>query len=170
MFADGVFDVLVGITCCEEGLDIPEVSLVAILDADKEGFLRSETSLIQTIGRAARNAEGRVIMYADVMTESMQKAIDETNRRRGIQQAYNEAHGITPQTIVKKVHDVIQITKAATEKQKFGLEKDPESMSEKELKKLIQTLDKEMKHAAMELQFERAAELRDKILELKKLM
>lgn len=165
-----VFDVLVGINLLREGLDIPEVSLVAILDADKEGFLRSETSLIQTIGRAARNAEGRVIMYADVMTESMQKAIDETNRRRGIQQAYNEAHGITPQTIVKKVHDVIQITKAATEKQKFGLEKDPESMNEKELKKLIQTLDKEMKHAAMELQFERAAELRDKILELKKLM
>lgn len=165
-----VFDVLVGINLLREGLDIPEVSLVAILDADKEGFLRSETSLIQTIGRAARNGEGRVIMYADVMTESMQKAIDETNRRRGIQQAYNEAHGITPQTIVKKVHDVIQITKAATEKQKFGLEKDPESMSEKELKKLIQTLDKEMKHAAMELQFERAAELRDKILELKKLM
>ena len=165
-----VFDVLVGINLLREGLDIPEVSLVAILDADKEGFLRSETSLIQTIGRAARNAEGRVMMYADVMTESMQKAIDETNRRRGIQQAYNEAHGITPQTIVKKVHDVIQITKAATEKQKFGLEKDPESMSEKELKKLIQTLDKEMKHAAMELQFERAAELRDKILELKKLM
>lgn len=165
-----VFDVLVGINLLREGLDIPEVSLVAILDADKEGFLRSETSLIQTIGRAARNAEGRVIMYADVMTESMQKAIDETNRRRGIQQAYNEAHGITPQTIVKKVHDVIQITKAATEKQKFGLEKDPESMSEKELKKLIQTLDKEMKHAAIELQFERAAELRDKILELKKLM
>lgn len=165
-----VFDVLVGINLLREGLDIPEVSLVAILDADKEGFLRSETSLIQTIGRAARNAEGRVIMYADVMTESMQKAIDETNRRRGIQQAYNEAHGITPQTIVKKVHDVIQITKAATEKQKFGLEKDPESMSEKELKKLIQTLNKEMKHAAMELQFERAAELRDKILELKKLM
>lgn len=165
-----VFDVLVGINLLREGLDIPEVSLVAILDADKEGFLRSETSLIQTIGRAARNAEGRVIMYADVMTESMQKAIDETNRRRGIQQAYNEAHGITPQTIVKKVHDVIQITKAATEKQKFGLEKDPESMSVKELKKLIQTLDKEMKHAAMELQFERAAELRDKILELKKLM
>lgn len=165
-----VFDVLVGINLLREGLDIPEVSLVAILDADKEGFLRSETSLIQTIGRAARNAEGRVIMYADVMTESMQKAIDETNRRRGIQQAYNEDHGITPQTIVKKVHDVIQITKAATEKQKFGLEKDPESMSEKELKKLIQTLDKEMKHAAMELQFERAAELRDKILELKKLM
>ncbi len=130
-----VFDVLVGINLLREGLDIPEVSLVAILDADKEGFLRSETSLIQTIGRAARNAEGRVIMYADVMTESMQKAIDETNRRRGIQQAYNEAHGITPQTIVKKVHDVIQITKAATEKQKFGLEKDPESMSEKETEK-----------------------------------
>ena len=157
-----VFDVLVGINLLREGLDIPEVSLVAILDADKEGFLRSETSLIQTIGRAARNAKGRVIMYADVMTES--------NRRRCLQQAYNEEHGIIPQTIQKKVHDVIQITKAATEKQKFGLEKDPESMSEKELKQLIAKLDKEMKHAALELQFERAAELRDKILEIKKLL
>src|SRR5699024_5539911 len=116
-----VFDVLIGINLLREGLDIPEVSLVAILDADKEGFLRSETSLIQTIGRAARNAEGRVILYADVMTESMQKAIEETNRRRGIQQAYNEEHGIIPRTIVKKVHEVIQISKAATEKQKFGL-------------------------------------------------
>ncbi|MBR4283932.1 MAG: excinuclease ABC subunit UvrB [Anaerotignum sp.] len=164
-----VFDVLVGINLLREGLDIPEVSLVAILDADKEGFLRSETSLIQTIGRAARNANGRVIMYADVMTESMDKAITETNRRRSIQEAYNEEHGIIPQTIKKKVHDVIQITKAATEKQKFGLEKDPESMNVDELNKLIKKLDKEMKQAAMELQFERAAELRDKILELKKL-
>ena len=165
-----VFDVLVGINLLREGLDIPEVSLVAILDADKEGFLRSETSLIQTIGRAARNANGRVIMYADVMTESMDKAITETNRRRSIQEAYNEAHGIIPQTIQKKVHDVIQITKAATEKQKFGLEKDPESMNVDELNKLIKKLDKEMKQAAMELQFERAAELRDKILDLKKLL
>ena len=165
-----VFDVLVGINLLREGLDIPEVSLVAILDADKEGFLRSETSLIQTIGRAARNAKGRVIMYADVMTESMDRAITETNRRRCLQQAYNEEHGIIPQTIQKKVHDVIQITKAATEKQKFGLEKDPESMSEKELKQLIAKLDKEMKHAALELQFERAAELRDKILKIKKLL
>ena len=164
-----VFDVLVGINLLREGLDIPEVSLVAILDADKEGFLRSETSLIQTIGRAARNAEGRVILYADVMTESMQKAIEETNRRRGIQQAYNEEHGIIPRTIVKKVHEVIQISKAATEKQKFGLDKDPESMSVKELQKWIQKLEKEMKQAAAELQFERAAELRDKILELKPL-
>lgn len=165
-----VFDVLVGINLLREGLDIPEVSLVAILDADKEGFLRSETSLIQTIGRAARNANGRVIMYADVMTESMDKAITETNRRRSIQEAYNEAHGIIPQTIQKKVHDVIQITKTATEKQKFGLEKDPESMNVDELNKLIKKLDKEMKQAAMELQFERAAELRDKILDLKKLL
>jgi excinuclease ABC subunit B len=166
----GEFDVLVGINLLREGLDLPEVSLVAILDADKEGFLRSETSLIQTIGRAARNANGRVIMYADVMTESMDKAITETNRRRAIQEAYNEEHGIIPQTIKKKVHDVIQITKAATEKQKFGLEKDPESMNADELNKLIRKLDKEMKQAAMELQFERAAELRDKILELKKLL
>ena len=165
-----VFDVLVGINLLREGLDIPEITLVAILDADKEGFLRSETSLIQTIGRAARNAKGRVIMYADVMTESMDRAITETNRRRCLQQAYNEEHGIIPQTIQKRVHDVIQITKAATEKQKFGLEKDPESMSEKELKQLIAKWDKEMKHAALELQFERAAELRDKILEIKKLL
>ncbi len=165
-----VFDVLVGINLLREGLDIPEVSLVAILDADKEGFLRSETSLIQTVGRAARNKDGRVIMYANVMTESMNKAIYETNRRRGIQEAYNETHGITPQTIQKKVHDIIQISKTATEKQKFGLDKDPESMSKDELKKLIQKMDKEMKQAALELQFERAAELRDKVLELKKLL
>ncbi len=164
-----VFDVLVGINLLREGLDIPEVSLVAILDADKEGFLRSHRSLTQTVGRAARNAEGRVIMYADVMTESMDRAIRETNRRRAIQEAYNKEHGITPQTIQKKVHDIIQISKAATEKQRFGLEKDPESMSAEELKKLIAKMDKEMKQAALELQFERAAELRDKILELKKL-
>ncbi|MDD4842716.1 MAG: excinuclease ABC subunit UvrB [Anaerotignum sp.] len=165
-----VFDVLVGINLLREGLDIPEVSLVTILDADKEGFLRSATSLIQTVGRAARNADGRVIMYANVMTESMDKAIRETNRRRGIQEAYNDAHGITPQTIQKKVHDIIQISKTATEKHKFGLDKDPESLSKEELKKLIQKMDKEMKQAAMELQFERAAELRDKILEIKKLL
>jgi excinuclease ABC subunit B len=165
-----VFDVLVGINLLREGLDIPEVSLVAILDADKEGFLRSATSLIQTVGRAARNAEGRVIMYANVMTESMEKAITETNRRRGIQEAYNDAHGIVPQTIQKKVHDIIQISKTATEKQKFGLDKDPESMSQEELKKLIQKMNKEMKQAAVELQFERAAELRDKVLELKKVL
>ena len=165
-----VFDVLVGINLLREGLDIPEVSLVAILDADKEGFLRSETSLIQTIGRAARNAQGRVIMYADVMTDSMTAAIAETNRRRGIQQAYNEAHGIIPKTIVKKVHDVIQISKTVNEKQKFGLDKDPESMSESELKKMIQKLEKEMKQAAGDLQFERAAQLRDQIVEMKKLL
>lgn len=163
-----VFDVLVGINLLREGLDIPEVSLVAILDADKEGFLRSETSLIQTIGRAARNAEGRVIMYADVMTESMAYAIGETERRRKIQQAYNKAHGITPQTIVKKVHDVIKVTKAVTEKQKFGLEKDPESMTKTELQKLLKKTEKEMKQAASDLQFERAAELRDKLQEWKK--
>lgn len=165
-----VFDVLVGINLLREGLDIPEVSLVAILDADKEGFLRSETSLIQTVGRAARNSDGRVIMYADVMTASMKKAIDETDRRRTIQEAYNDAHGIVPQTIQKKVHDIIQISKTVTEKQKFGLDKDPESMSQEELKKLIKKMDKEMKQAAMELQFERAAQMRDKVLELKKLL
>ncbi|WP_312044953.1 excinuclease ABC subunit UvrB [Anaerotignum sp.] len=165
-----VFDVLVGINLLREGLDIPEVSLVAILDADKEGFLRSETSLIQTVGRAARNKDGRVIMYANVMTESMNKAIRETNRRRSIQEEYNELHGITPQTIQKKVHDIIQISKNVTEKQKFGLDKDPESMSKDELKKLIKKMDKDMKQAAVELQFERAAELRDKVLELKRLM
>ncbi|WP_317856273.1 excinuclease ABC subunit UvrB [Chakrabartyella piscis] len=165
-----VFDVLVGINLLREGLDIPEVSLVAILDADKEGFLRSETSLIQTIGRAARNSDGRVIMYAGNITRSMDLAISETNRRRAIQEAYNEEHGIIPQTIQKKVHDIIQISKTATEKQKFGLEKDPESMNQKELKELLKKLEKEMKTAAMELQFERAAELRDKILELKGLL
>lgn len=165
-----VFDVLVGINLLREGLDIPEVALVAILDADKEGFLRSETSLIQTIGRAARNAQGRVILYADVITDSMHNAIAETQRRREIQQQYNEEHGIIPKTIEKKVYDIIQATKAVDEKQKFGFEKAPESMSQKELQTQIQKLQKEMKRAATELQFERAAELRDKIEELKKAM
>ncbi len=165
-----VFDVLVGINLLREGLDIPEVALVAILDADKEGFLRSETSLIQTIGRAARNAQGRVILYADVITDSMHNAIAETQRRREIQQQYNEEHGIIPKTIEKKVYDIIQATKAVDEKQKFGFEKAPESMSQKELQAQIQKLQKEMKRAATELQFERAAELRDKIEELKKAM
>lgn len=163
-----VFDVLVGINLLREGLDIPEVSLVAILDADKEGFLRSETSLIQTIGRAARNSEGRVIMYADKITDSMKKAIAETKRRREIQQEYNEAHGIIPQTIIKKVHDIIHATKEVEEDKKFGLEKEPESMSVEEINKTIKKLDKEMKAAARDLQFERAGELRDKIIELKK--
>ncbi|MCI1959608.1 MAG: excinuclease ABC subunit UvrB [Clostridia bacterium] len=165
-----VFDVLVGINLLREGLDIPEVSLVAILDADKEGFLRSSTSLVQTIGRAARNAEGRVIMYADVITDSMRYAIDETNRRRTIQQEYNKKHGIVPKTIKKKIYDVIQATTPAEEKDKFGFKKAPESMNVDELRENIRKLDKEMKSAASELQFERAAELRDKILELKKLL
>lgn len=162
-----VFDVLVGINLLREGLDIPEVSLVIILDADKEGFLRSETSLIQTIGRAARNANGRVIMYADRITDSMQKAISETNRRRSIQEEYNEINDIVPKTIVKKVHDVIHITKAENEKDITGLEKDPESMSKKEIKDLIKKLDKDMKKAATNLQFEQAAYIRDQIVILK---
>ena len=162
-----VFDVLVGINLLREGLDIPEISLVAILDADKEGFLRSATSLIQTIGRAARNAEGRVLMYADVITDSMRIALDETNRRREIQMKYNEANGITPQTIKKAVRDLISISKAiAAEEVKF--EKDPESMNRKELEKLIGEVQKKMQKAATELNFEAAAELRDKMLELKK--
>ncbi len=165
-----VFDVLVGINLLREGLDIPEVSLVAILDADKEGFLRSETSLIQTIGRAARNADGHVIMYADVLTDSMKRAIDETARRRKIQQEYNEIHGIVPKTIKKKVHDIIQATKAVDEKTKKGLEKDPESMSIDELKKYIKKLDKEMKLAASDLHFEKAAAIRDEIINLKKML
>jgi excinuclease ABC subunit B len=164
-----VFDVLVGINLLREGLDIPEISLVAILDADKEGFLRSETSLIQTIGRAARNAQGHVIMYADVMTESMDRAISETNRRRQIQQAYNEEHGITPQTIKKAVRDLISITQKA-EKAIATIEKDPESMDTKELTKLIDKLTKQMKKAAAELNFEAAAELRDQIKQLKEQM
>ncbi|MBR4084682.1 MAG: excinuclease ABC subunit UvrB [Lachnospiraceae bacterium] len=162
-----VFDVLVGINLLREGLDIPEISLVAILDADKEGFLRSATSLIQTVGRAARNAEGRVIMYADMITDSMRIALDETNRRREIQMKYNEEHGITPQTIKKAVRDLISISKAiAAEEVKF--EKDPESMNRKELEKLIGEVQKKMQKAAAELNFEAAAELRDKMLELKK--
>ena len=165
-----VFDVLVGINLLREGLDIPEVSLVAILDADKEGFLRSETSLIQTIGRAARNAEGRVIMYADVITESMERAITETNRRREIQMRYNEEHGITPQTIKKKVFDIIQATKTVNEKPQKGLNKDLESMNIKELRKEAARTERDMKRAAAELQFEQAAELRDKLIEIKKLM
>ena len=162
-----VFDVLVGINLLREGLDIPEITLVAILDADKEGFLRSETSLIQTIGRAARNAEGHVIMYADTITASMRAALDETQRRREVQMAYNEEHGITPKTIQKAVRDLIAVSKkvAASEVQ---MEKDPESMSEKELEKLIKELEKQMKKAAADLNFEAAAELRDKLIELKK--
>jgi len=163
-----VFDVLVGINLLREGLDIPEVSLVAILDADKEGFLRSETSLIQTIGRAARNAEGCVIMYADTITDSMRKAISETNRRRQIQDAYNKAHGIVPKTIEKKVRDLIRATKTAEEDERYTAEKDPESMDRKELEERIVKVTKEMKQAASDLQFERAAQLRDELIELKK--
>ena len=162
-----VFDVLVGINLLREGLDIPEITLVAILDADKEGFLRSETSLIQTIGRAARNSEGHVIMYADSITDSMRVAIDETNRRRTIQQAYNQEHGITPATIRKSVRDLISISKKVA-KEEYKFQKDPESMSEKELDKLIAEVKKKMEHAAAELNFEAAAELRDKMIELKK--
>ena len=162
-----VFDVLVGINLLREGLDIPEIALVAILDADKEGFLRSETSLIQTIGRAARNAEGHVIMYADKMTDSMNAAISETNRRREIQQKYNEEHGITPQTIKKSVRDLISISRVIA-KEEVRFEKDPESMDEEELEKLIGEIQKKMKQAAADLNFEAAAELRDKMVELKK--
>lgn len=161
-----VFDVLVGINLLREGLDIPEISLVAILDADKEGFLRSETSLIQTVGRAARNAEGRVIMYADNMTDSMRAAIDETERRRSIQKKYNEENGITPQTIKKAVRDLISISKVI-EKEEIRFEKDPESMDRGELQKLIDKVEKQMKKAAADLNFEAAAELRDKMAELK---
>ncbi|MGI6605530.1 MAG: excinuclease ABC subunit UvrB [Peptococcia bacterium] len=161
----GVFDVLVGINLLREGLDLPEVSLVAILDADKEGFLRSERSLIQTIGRAARNVHGQVIMYADVLTDSMRKAIDETNRRRKIQQAFNEEHGIIPQTVQKGVRDVIEATLAAETQEEYKL--DPGRMPKEELKKLVRRLEKEMKEAARGLEFERAAELRDLLIELK---
>ena len=164
-----VFDVLVGINLLREGLDIPEITLVAILDADKEGFLRSETSLIQTIGRAARNAEGHVIMYADVMTDSMKQAIEETERRRKVQMAYNEAHGITPQTIKKSVRDLIAVSKKVAAEE-VRMEKDPESMSEKELEKLAKELTKQMKKAAAEMNFEAAAELRDKLVEIKRMM
>ena len=162
-----VFDVLVGINLLREGLDIPEITLVAILDADKEGFLRSEVSLIQTIGRAARNSEGRVIMYADKITDSMRLAIDETERRRAIQEAYNKEHGITPKTIQKSVRELISISREIAQEE-LRFEKDPESMSRKELEKLVADLDKKMKKAAAELNFELAAELRDKMIELKK--
>ena len=161
-----VFDVLVGINLLREGLDIPEITLVAILDADKEGFLRSEVSLIQTIGRAARNSEGRVIMYADKITDSMRLAIDETERRRAIQEAYNKEHGITPKTIQKSVRELISISREIAQEE-LRFEKDPESMSRKELEKLVADLDKKMKKAAAELNFELAAELRDKMIELK---
>ncbi len=162
-----VFDVLVGINLLREGLDIPEITLVAILDADKEGFLRSATSLIQTIGRAARNAEGHVIMYADNMTDSMRTAIEETKRRREVQMKYNEEHGITPKTIQKSVRDLISISKKVAAEE-MRLEKDPESMSREELEKLVKDLSKQMKKAASELNFEAAAELRDKLVELKR--
>ena len=164
-----VFDVLVGINLLREGLDIPEITLVAILDADKEGFLRSETSLIQTVGRAARNAEGHVIMYADTITDSMRRAIDETKRRRSIQMKYNEEHGITPKTIQKSVRDLISISKKVAAEE-MRMDKDPESMSTKELEKLIKDVEKHMKKAAAELNFEAAAELRDKLIELKKIL
>ena len=164
----GAFHVLVGINLLREGLDLPEVTLVAILDADKEGFLRSERSLIQTIGRAARNADGRVIMYADKITDSMDKAIKETERRRTIQVAYNEEHGITPQTIRKKIHDVIEATKVAEQKADYLAGTGAGGkLSKKERQSVIQRLEAEMKEAAKNLQFERAAELRDALLELR---
>ena len=162
-----IFDVLIGINLLREGLDIPEITLVAILDADKEGFLRSETSLIQTIGRAARNSEGHVIMYADTMTDSMRQAIDETRRRRQLQDAYNQEHGITPTTIKKDVRDLIAVSKAVAETE-VKLAKDPESMNKKELTKLISQVEKQMRAAAADLNFEQAAQLRDKMIELKK--
>ncbi|KJJ69124.1 excinuclease ABC subunit UvrB [Clostridium sp. FS41] len=164
-----VFDVLVGINLLREGLDIPEITLVAILDADKEGFLRSETSLIQTVGRAARNSEGHVIMYADKITDSMRVAIEETERRRQIQQTYNEEHGITPTTIKKAVRDLIAISKAVEEKD-ARFKKDPESMDVKELNKLVKELEKKMRQAAVELNFEEAARLRDRMMDIKKIL
>ncbi len=164
-----VFDVLVGINLLREGLDIPEVTLIAILDADKEGYLRSETALIQTIGRAARNAEGRVIMYADRMTDSMRKAITETKRRRQLQQAYNEEHGIEPKTIQKEVRDLISISKKVASSE-LNFQKDPESMDKKELEKLVKDVKKKMERAAAELDFETAAEMRDKMISLRKML
>ena len=164
-----VFDVLVGINLLREGLDIPEITLVAILDADKEGFLRNETSLIQTIGRAARNDHGHVIMYADTVTESMQKAIDETERRRKIQQAYNEKHHITPKTIQKAVQDVIAVSKQVAADEK-DMERQPEEMSADELKKYINKIRDKMEKAATDLNFEAAAEYRDRMIELKNML
>ena len=167
-----VFDVLVGINLLREGLDIPEIALVAILDADKEGFLRSETSLIQTIGRAARNSEGHVIMYADSITDSMRAAIEETERRRAIQQAYNEEHHITPTTIKKAVRDLITISQAAEPVTNALpiLTKDLESMDRQELEKLVKELTKKMNQAAAELNFEEAVVLRDRMVEVKKML
>jgi excinuclease ABC subunit B len=162
-----VFDVLVGINLLREGLDIPEIALVAILDADKEGFLRSEISLVQTVGRAARNAEGRVIMYADTITDSMQRAISETNRRRTIQMQYNEEHGITPQTIKKAVRDIVRISKKV-DAPDFDVVKDLESMNRKEIDIVLKKLQKKMNAAAADLNFELAAQLRDQMLEIKK--
>jgi excinuclease ABC subunit B len=164
----GIFDVLIGINLLREGLDIPEVSLVAILDADKEGFLRSETALVQTIGRAARNDKGRVIMYADRITHSMERAISETNRRRGIQKAYNKANNITPKTIKKAVRDIIRISKVAEKEGNYTTEKDAESMGKAELTKLIEKMSKDMKKAAADLQFEQAASIRDELAKMKK--
>lgn len=164
-----VFDVLVGINLLREGLDIPEITLVAILDADKEGFLRSETSLIQTIGRAARNSDGHVIMYADKITDSMRVAINETERRRAIQQAYNEEHGITPTTIKKSVRDLIAISKKVAQEE-LNFAKTPESMNRGELEKLIKEVEKKMKAAAADLNFEAAAELRDRMVDLRKML
>ena len=164
-----MFDVLVGINLLRDGLDIPEITLVAILDADKEGFLRSETSLIQTIGRAARNSEGHVIMYADKITDSMRVAIDETERRRAIQQAYNEEHGITPTTIKKSVRDLIAISKKVAQEE-LNFAKSPESMNRGELEKLIKEVEKKMKAAAADLNFEAAAELRDRMVDLRKML
>jgi excinuclease ABC subunit B len=163
----GTFHVLVGINLLREGLDLPEVSLVVILDADKEGFLRAERSLIQTIGRAARNSEGRVIMYGDKITDSMAKAIKETERRRSLQTAYNEKHGITPQTIRKKVRDVIEATKVAEQKTDYLSDLKEAKMSKKDREAIIERLTADMKEAAKNLQFERAAELRDALMELK---
>ena len=166
---EGKIDVLVGINLLREGLDLPEVSLVAILDADKEGFLRSETSLIQTIGRAARNSEGHVIMYADKITDSMRNAIDETERRRRIQQEYNEEHNITPTTIQKSVRDLISVSKKVAQEE-LNFKKDPESMNKEELTKLIADIQKKMQRAAADLNFEAAAEYRDQMLQLKTML
>jgi excinuclease ABC subunit B len=163
----GLFDVLVGINLLREGLDLPEVSLVAILDADKEGFLRTETSLIQTCGRAARNASGRVIMYADRISDAMAKAIAETKRRREIQEAYNKEHGIVPRTIEKSIRDVIEATKVVEEPEEYYRGKTPLELTKKELADYVKLLEKQMKQAAADLQFERAAQLRDRIFEYK---